>query len=279
MKGREGRATREERMALVELSWQGDVAVVRLNDPATLNAVSVPMIEALSAALDEVEAKARAMVLTGTGKGFCSGANLSASNDSREKNEASGPGGRDYDPGKALETHINPLVLRLTQLACPWVTAVNGAAAGVGASFALLGDMVVASDQAYFLQAFAKVGLVPDGGSSHLLVRTVGRVRAMELMLLADRLPAAKAMEWGLVNRVVAADGLMDEALHLAGRLGSGAASLKSIRKLAWAAVDGGFDASLKAEREAQREVGQTADHREGVMAFVQKRPAQFSGQ
>lgn len=265
-------------MALVELSWQGDVAVVRLNDPATLNAVSVPMMAELSAVLDQVEARARAMVLTGAGKGFCSGANLSGGGQSAAR-ETSGFGGADYDPGRALETHINPLVMRLTQLACPWVTAVNGAAAGVGASFALLGDMVVASDQAYFLQAFAKVGLVPDGGSSHLLVRTVGRVRAMELMLLADRLPAAKAMEWGLVNRVVAADGLMDEALQLAGRLGSGAASLKSIRKLAWAAVDGGFDASLKAEREAQRQVGQTADHREGVMAFVQKRQAQFSGQ
>lgn len=259
-------------MALVELEWHGDVAVVRLNDPSTLNAVSVPMIEELSAALDQVEARARAMVLTGSGKGFCSGANLAAGGDGPL------PGAPDYDPGLALETHVNPLVLRLTQLACPWVTAVNGAAAGVGASFALLGDMVIASEQAYFLQAFAKVGLVPDGGSSHLLVRTVGRVRAMELMLLADRLPAARAMEWGLVNRVVPAEDLLSSALEVAGKLGSGAASLKSIRKLAWTAVDGGFDTSLKAEREAQKRAGQTRDHVEGVTAFVEKRPAQFTG-
>lgn len=265
-------------MALIDLSWQGDVAVVRLNDPASLNALSAPMIEEWLAALDEVEAKARAMVLTGTGKGFCSGANLSGGG-RRAEGEASAFGGTEYDAGRALESHINPLVLRLAYLACPWVTAVNGAAAGVGASLALLGDMVVASDQAYFLQAFAKVGLVPDGGSSHLLVRTIGRVRAMELMLLADRLPAAKALEWGLVNRVVSADTLMTEALGVAARLSEGAASLKTIRKLAWQAVDGGFADSLVAEREAQRQVGQTADHREGVMAFVQKRPAQFSGQ
>ena len=258
-------------MALVELEWRGDVAVVRLNDPATLNAVSVEMIEALSSALDQVEGRARAMVLTGAGKGFCSGANLSG-----EGMKALGTAG--YDPGLALETHINPLVQRLTQFSCPWISAVNGAAAGVGASFALLGDLVIASDKAYFLQAFAKVGLVPDGGSSHLLVKTIGRVRAMEMMLLAERLPAAKAMEWGLVNRVVADEALLDEAVALAHQLGTGAASLKEIRKLAWTAVDGELAHSLSAERAAQKRAGQTRDHVEGVMAFVQKRASNFTG-
>ena len=258
-------------MALVELEWRGDVAVVRLNDPATLNAVSVEMIEALSSALDQVEGRARAMVLTGAGRGFCSGANLSG-----EGMKALGTAG--YDPGLALETHINPLVQRLTQFSCPWISAVNGAAAGVGASFALLGDLVIASDKAYFLQAFAKVGLVPDGGSSHLLVKTIGRVRAMEMMLLAERLPAAKAMEWGLVNRVVADEALLDEAVALAHQLGTGAASLKEIRKLAWTAVDGELAHSLSAERAAQKRAGQTKDHVEGVMAFVQKRASNFTG-
>lgn len=259
-------------MALVELEWRGDVAVVRLNDPTTLNAVSLAMIQQWAAALDEVEAKARAMVLTGTGKGFCSGANLAGGG-------LQGIGGPDYDAGAALESDINPLVLRLTQLAVPWVAAVNGAAAGVGASFALLGDLIVASEKAYFLQAFARIGLVPDGGSSHLLVRTIGRVRAMEMMLLADRLPAQKALEWGLVNRVVAEDRVLEESLAIAGQLAGGAASLKEIRKLAWAAVDGGFAGSLEAERVAQRRVGQTKDHIEGVRAFVAKRAAQFQGQ
>jgi len=155
---------------------------------------------------------------------------------------------------------------------------VNGAAAGVGASFALAGDLVLASDKAYFLQAFAKVGLVPDGGSSHLLVATIGRVRAMEMMLLAERLPAQKALEWGLVNRVVPQEELLDEALKLAGQLGQGAASLSAIRKLAWTAVNGSFADSLNAEREAQKAAGHTADHIEGVNAFVEKRPAQFKG-
>lgn len=258
-------------MAVVELEWRGDVAIVRLNDPATLNAVSVEMVDALLAALDQVEARARAMVLTGTGKGFCSGANLSG-----EGMKALGTEG--YDPGAALETHINPLIQRLTQFPCPWISAVNGAAAGVGASFGLMGDLVVAASSAYFLQAFAKVGLVPDGGSTHLLVKTIGRVRAMEMMLLAERLPAAKALEWGLVNRVVADEALLDEAVALAQQLGTGAASLKEIRKLAWTAVDGDLAQSLSAERAAQQRAGQTKDHVEGVMAFVQKRAANFTG-
>ena len=258
-------------MALVELEWHGDVAVVRLNDPATLNAVSLAVMDELSAALDQVEARARAMVLTGTGKGFCSGANLAGGG-------LTGIGEADYDAGAALESHINPVMVRLTQLACPWISAVNGAAAGVGASFALAADMIVASEKAYFLQAFAKVGLVPDGGSTALLVKTIGRVRAMEMMLLAERLPAAKALEWGLINRVVSDERLLDEAVALAGQLGGGAASLREIRKLAWTAVDGSFADSLSAERMAQRKVGQTNDHVEGVMAFVQKRPAQFTG-
>ena len=258
-------------MALIELEWRGDVAIVRLNNAQTLNSVSLPMMEELSAVLDQVEQKARAMVLTGSGKGFCSGANLSGMGGTRDKTTP-------YDAGSGLESHINPLMLRLTQLKCPWITAVNGAAAGVGASFALAGDLVVASDKAYFLQAFAKVGLVPDGGSSHLLVSTIGRVRAMEMMLLAERLPAQKALEWGLVNRVVPHEDLLDEALKLAEQLGNGAASLSAIRKLAWTAVNGSFADSLNAERAAQKAVGQTEDHIEGVRAFAEKRPAHFKG-
>lgn len=259
-------------MALVELEWHGEVAVLRLNDPQTLNAVSLAMMDELAAALDQVEARARAMILTGTGKGFCSGANLAGGG-------LDGIGGADYDAGSGLEKPINPLVLRLTNLSVPWISAVNGAAAGIGASFALMADMVVATEKAYFMQAFSRVGLVPDGGSTHLLVRTIGRVRAMEMMLLADKLPAHKALEWGLINRVVSDEALMGEALELAGRLGTGAASLGEIRKLAWTAVNGTFENSLNAEREAQRRVGRTKDHVEGVTAFLEKRPAQFKGE
>lgn len=258
-------------MALIDLEWNGDVAIVRLNDPQTLNAVSIAMMDELVAVLDQVEARARAMILTGAGKGFCSGANLASGG-------LEGIGTADYDAGSGLENPINPLIKRLTGLSVPWIAAVNGAAAGIGASFALMADMVVASEKAYFMQAFAKVGLVPDGGSTHLLVRTIGRVRAMEMMLLAGRLPAAKALEWGLVNRVVAEDVLLDEAIALASQLSVGAASLGEIRKLAWTAVNGTFENSLQAEREAQYRVGQTKDHVEGVMAFLEKRPATFTG-
>ena len=258
-------------VALIELEWRGDVAIVRLNDPSTLNAVSLAMMQELSEALDQIEGRARAMVLTGTGKGFCSGANLAGGG-------LDGIGTPEYDAGSGLEQPINPLVQRLTNLSVPWISAVNGAAAGIGASFALMADMIIATDKAYFMQAFAKVGLVPDGGSSHLLVRTIGRVRAMEMMLLAGKLPAQKALEWGLINRVVAEDALMDEALALADQLAEGAASLREIRKLAWQAVNGTFAESLQAEREAQFRAGQTKDHIEGVTAFVQKRPAQFTG-
>jgi 2-(1,2-epoxy-1,2-dihydrophenyl)acetyl-CoA isomerase len=233
--------------------------------------VTVGMIEAFEAALDEVEAKARAMVLTGAGRAFCSGANLSAGT-----GEAQDPD--DYDAGLILDSHINPLMSRLRDLKLPWITAVRGAAAGVGASLALAADMILASDTAYFLQAFPRIGLVPDGGSSHLLVRTLGRPRAMEMMLLGERLPAATALSWGLINRLVPDDQLDAAAAELAQRLADGAASLKLIRRLAWTAVDEDWSASLAAERALQREAGRTRDHREGVAAFLGKRAAQFEG-
>lgn len=258
-------------MTTLSLEWDGAVAVVRLNDPASLNAVTVRMMEAFDAALDVVEDKARAMILTGAGRAFCSGANLSAGT-----GEAQDPD--DYDAGIILDSHINPLMTRLRDLKVPWISAVRGAAAGVGASLALAADMIVASETAYFLQAFARIGLVPDGGSSHLLVRTLGRPRAMELMLLGERLPAARAMDWGLINRLVPDDQLDAVAAELAQRLAGGAASLTSIRRLAWTALDEDWPTALAVERALQREAGRTQDHREGVSAFLGKRAAQFEG-
>lgn len=253
------------------LEWDGAVATIRLNDPPTLNAVTLDMLERLDAALDEVEARGRAMVLTGAGGAFCSGANLSG---------GMGAGGdpAEFDAGLVLDSHINPLIDRLRRLDVPWISAVRGAAAGVGASLALAGDMIVASETAFFLQAFARVGLVPDGGSSHLLVRTIGRPRAMELMMLGERLPAKQALTWGLINRVVPDAELDAEAKTLADRLAGGAGSLASIRKIAWVAVDGDLASAMAAERSAQRGAGRSADHREGLAAFNEKRPARFTG-
>lgn len=256
----------------IELEREGDVAVIRLNDPATLNAVTLATIEEIGVALDEITGSARAMVLTGAGRAFCSGANLSGG-------MGGGPSDALPDAGRSLETHINPLMLRLRDLPFPWVSAVKGSAAGVGCSLALVADLVVAGESAFFLQAFARIGLVPDGGSSWLLAKGVGRARAMEMMLLGERIPAAKALEWGMVNRLVPDEQVMPTALDLAKALAAGPTqSLAMIRRMAWSAADASFEDAIATERKNQRDAGRTADHREGVAAFLAKRPARFTG-
>lgn len=257
----------------IELERDGDVAIIRLNDPATLNAVTLQTIEEIDSALTEITGSARAMVLTGAGRAFCSGANLTGGMGVGQKSD--GP----PDAGSSLESHINPLMVRLRDVPFPWVSAIKGSAAGVGCSFALAADIVVAGESAFFLQAFARIGLVPDGGSSWLLAKAIGRQRAMEMMLLGERIPAAKALEWGMVNRVVPDDDVMASALTLAKQLASGPTkSLAMIRRMAWSASDASFEDAMKTERNNQREAGRTADHREGVVAFIQKRPANFTG-
>lgn len=256
----------------IELEREGDVAVIRLNDPATLNAVTLATIEEIGAALDEITGSARAMVLTGAGRAFCSGANLSGG-------MGGGPSDGLPDAGRSLETHINPLMLRLRDLPFPWVSAVKGSAAGVGCSLALAADLVVAGESAFFLQAFARIGLVPDGGSSWLLAKGVGRARTMEMMLLGERIPAAKALEWGMINRLVPDEQVMPTALDLAKALAAGPTqSLAMIRRMAWSAADASFEDAIATERKNQRDAGRTADHREGVAAFLAKRPARFTG-
>jgi len=160
----------------------------------------------------------------------------------------------------------------------PIVTAVNGAAAGVGCSLALMGDMIVAGESGYFLQAFRRIGLVPDGGSTYLLPRMVGKARAMEMMLLGDKIPAARALEWGLVNRCVPDADLMTTATSIALELANGPIALGSIRKLVWDSLDADWNGQLHAERKAQKFAGKTEDFIEGVSAFLQKRVAAFKG-
>jgi 2-(1,2-epoxy-1,2-dihydrophenyl)acetyl-CoA isomerase len=166
----------------------------------------------------------------------------------------------------------------MRDLPCPLVTAVNGPAAGVGCSMALMGDLIVAAQSAYFLQAFRRIGLVPDGGSTYLLPRLVGKARAMEMALLGERVPAAKALEWGLVNRVTPDAECLSTALDLARELARGPRALGLIRQTIWASLDADWKDQLKAERDAQKIAGRTEDFREGVTAFLQKRPAAFSG-
>ncbi|WP_176590592.1 MULTISPECIES: enoyl-CoA hydratase-related protein [Sphingobium] len=246
------------------------VGVISFNDPSTLNAVTGDIITTLGQAFNRLEKEARAIVLTGEGRAFCSGAGLGSA--------LSVKPGEKIDAGLILETHINPLLLRLRDIDIPWIAAVNGPAAGVGCAFALSADLIVASEDAYFLQAFSRIGLVPDGGSSHLLMRTIGRTRAMEMMLLGEKIGAAQALSWGLVNRVVTPDVLMTEAISLAKRLAEGPRSLGYIRKLGWKAVDDDYEAALLEERCIQKIAGETDDFSEGVNAFMEKRPARFSG-
>lgn len=252
----------------IQLETRGPVGVVRLNEPDKLNAVSAPMIEEVGLALEQLQLSTGAIVLCGAGRAFCSGAAL----DWNDQLSAT-----DWDAGMFLQTHINPLMLRLRDLSVPLVCAVRGAAAGVGASLALCGDMVIASDSAYFLQAFSRIGLVPDGGATYLLARTIGRVRAMELMMLGDKLPATRALEWGLINKVVAEDRLETEAIELATRLAQGPrTALRFTRQAVWSALDAQWDQALQTERELQTVAGRTADFREGIAAFLAKRPAVF---
>lgn len=256
----------------VEIDYAGSVAIVRLADPATRNALTVAMVDALRECFEEVEESARAMILTGKGKNFCSGANLRGGLQPKPADHPL------IDCGQPLETHINPLMAKLRGFRIPWISAVEGAAAGAGASLALAGDMVVVGDSARFVFAFSHRGLVPDAGATHMLVRTIGRVRANEVMMFGDSISAQEAQALGLVNKVVPDLAVASEALALARRLADGPACLTAIRRLSWQALDTGFEAMAQAEREAQFAAGRTADFREGVEAFLGKRAAQFKG-
>lgn len=248
----------------------GNVGFIRLNDPATLNAWSTDMGLELLDAFDRAEQECRAIVIGGVGRAFCSGANLTSG--------AFRMDDPDRDAGLAIERTVNPLLLRVRGCRVPVITAIRGAAAGVGCGIALSGDLIVAGEGAYFFQAFSKVGLVPDGGSSYFLARTIGRARAMEMMLLGGKLPAALAHDWGLVNRVVPDAEVDEAALAIAQGLAVGPRSLGLIRAAAWSALDTPFESQIEIEREGQRTAGLTEDFAEGVRAFKEKRPAAFQG-
>lgn len=260
----------------VTLEAQDRVAVVTLNDPEVLNAIGGDMVEGLEDAVHEVAKPSngfRCLVLTGAGRGFCSGANLAGGGSgSRE-------GANRRDTGSSLRNAYHPLLFALRDLNMPMVTAVNGAAAGVGMSFAVMGDIVCASKSAFFLQAFARIGLVPDGGATFLLPRLVGWGRAVELSMLAERLPAEKAEQWGLVNRLYEDnEALMEGAMEIATGLANGPASLALIRKAYWATWHNAYEQQLDLEAQLQSAAGRTQDYAEGVKAFLEKRDAKFEG-
>lgn len=260
-------------MSFEKITYQvtDEIATITFNDPKTMNAAGIDTVTELALAFEQAGDEARCTILTGTGRGFCSGANLSPNTTSGGTNSGK------PDAGKALDSHYNPLVKMMKTHPHPVITAINGAAAGVGCSLALMGDFIIAGESGYFLQAFRRIGLVPDGGSTFLLTRMVGRARAMEMTLLGEKLPAQTAFEWGLINRVVSDEDLMAEAQTYARSLADGPTqALSLIRELVWNAEDNDFDSQLQAERFAQRTAGRQDDFKEGVTAFLEKRPANF---
>lgn len=257
----------------VTLDFDGQVAILKLDHQEVMNAVSVDMLGGLAEAMDEIADRrddVLCLVITGAGRAFCTGANLQGRNNNLTAKRS--------NAGATLETAFHPFLRRLQNLHCPIVTAVNGPAAGAGMSFALMGDLVLCAKSSYFLQAFRRIGLVPDGGSTYLLPRLVGKARAMEMALLGEKIPAARALDWGLINRCVPDAELMPTALALAAELAAGPRSLGLIRRAIWDSLDAGWTEQLQAERAAQKLAGKTDDFIEGVGAFLQKRPAAFKG-
>jgi 2-(1,2-epoxy-1,2-dihydrophenyl)acetyl-CoA isomerase len=256
------------------------VATLTINRPQVLNGLTTKTIGEMIHAVDALRdgGTARVLLLTGAGRGFSSGADLSGGGAGTEGGGDRLPSGPP-DAGKVLETHFNPLLERLFALPIPFITAVNGPAAGAGCSFALAGDIVIAARSAYFLQAFVNIGLVPDVGSTWLLPRLAGRARAQAMMMLGERISAEQALEWGMVYKVVEDNALMTEANALAARLARGPTRAYAlIRQGIRDCMDKPLTEALMVERRNQLAAGRTADFAEGVAAFLQKRPANFSG-
>ena len=258
----------------VNLDISEDVATIELNHPEVLNAVGPAMLSGLNEALRHCQNptnNVRCLLITGAGRGFCSGANLAG--DGSNTTES------DDGVGSTLRGGYHPFLFALRDLDVPIVTAVNGAAAGVGMSFALVGDIVCASKNAFFLQAFANIGLVPDGGATFMLPRLVGWGRAMELSMLAERLPAEKALEWGLINRVFEDnESLREGALEIALKLARGPKSLGMIRKMYWDTWHNAYEQQCDLEARMQNAAGRTKDSAEGRLAFLEKRQPNFKG-
>jgi len=250
------------------------VARLTLNRPDRLNSFNDAMHAEVREALAALRADAsvRVMLLTGAGRGFCAGQDLG--------DRAVAPGGAAVDLGASIERNYRPLVLALRTLPVPTICAVNGVAAGAGANLALACDLVIATRSASFIQAFSKIGLIPDSGGTYFLPRLVGTARAMGLALLGDKLTAERAAEWGLIWKCIDDDTFEMEVDRMARQLATAPTKgLARTKQAIYASSGNSFEDQLNLERDYMRELGLSNDYREGVSAFIAKRPPNFTGE
>lgn len=252
----------------ITLEITNDIAVLTLNRPEVMNALNTQMRAEITHAIKASEAEARVIVLTGAGRAFCSGQDL-----------GDGGSAANLDLERTLRDEYLPMLRAITEARVPTISAVNGAAAGAGANLALSADVVIASDAAYFVQAFTRIGLIPDAGGTYLLPRQMGLARAMGASLFGDKIGARQAADWGMIYEAVGADAFdshwRDRATHLAT---GPTEAYRHIKAALRATYDNTMDEQLLLESQLQGKCGQTRDFREGVVAFLEKRPARYEG-
>jgi 2-(1,2-epoxy-1,2-dihydrophenyl)acetyl-CoA isomerase len=256
----------------IQFKIDADIARLTLNRPDKLNSFNTAMHAEVRDALSQVtQHRARVLVITGAGRGFCAGQDLA--------DRAVAPGGERVDLGESIERNYKPLIIGLRNLPLPVIAAVNGVAAGAGANIALACDLVIAAKSASFVQAFSKLGLVPDSGGTWSLPRLVGTARAMGLAMLGEKLPAEQAAAWGLIWRCVEDSELGGAVDELASRLAKAPTlGLARTKHAIYSSWRHSLDEQLDLERDLQRELGRSADYAEGVAAFAAKREPKFVG-